>query len=113
MVEEHFSQLSKEISQMTGVNRSLQDVAEGFLRIAVDRMANAVKKISVQRGYDITQYTLNCFVWGRRATCLPSRRCFRYYSRLATSSGWGVVCVWYGACRYFSNARAIGGSAVR
>ncbi len=61
VVEEHFALMSKEISQMTGVNRSLQEVAEGFLRIAVDRMANAVKKISVQRGYDITQYTLNCF----------------------------------------------------
>ena len=61
VVEQLFSQLSKEISQITGVKRSLQEVAEGFLRIAVDCMANAVKKISVQRGYDITQYTLNCF----------------------------------------------------
>ena len=61
VVEQLFSQLSKENSQITGVNRSLQEIAEGFLRIAVDCMANAVKKISVQRGYDITQYTLNCF----------------------------------------------------
>jgi 5-oxoprolinase (ATP-hydrolysing) len=36
-------------------------VAEGFLRIAVENMANAIKKISVQRGYDVTEYTLNCF----------------------------------------------------
>ena len=61
VVEQLFSQLSKENSQITGVNRSQQEIAEGFLRIAVDCMANAVKKISVQRGYDITQYTLNCF----------------------------------------------------
>src|SRR3546814_3465777 len=37
------------------------EVAEGFLRIAVENMANAIKKISVQRGYDVTEYTLNCF----------------------------------------------------
>jgi len=40
---------------------SAEQVAEGFLRIAVENMANAVKKISVQRGYDITQYALTCF----------------------------------------------------
>jgi len=38
-----------------------EDVAEGFLKIAVENMANAIKQISVQRGYDITEYTLNCF----------------------------------------------------
>jgi len=36
-------------------------MAEGFLRIAVENMANAIKKISVQRGYDVTKYTMNCF----------------------------------------------------
>ena len=36
-------------------------VAEGFLRIAIDNMANAIKKISVQRGHDVTGYTLQCF----------------------------------------------------
>ncbi len=41
--------------------RSAEETAEGFLRIAVENMANAVKKISVQRGYDVTRYTLNCF----------------------------------------------------
>jgi 5-oxoprolinase (ATP-hydrolysing) len=38
-----------------------EEVAEGFLRIAVENMANAVKKISVQRGYDVTRYLLNSF----------------------------------------------------
>lgn len=38
-----------------------EEVAEGFLRIAVENMANAIKKISVQRGYDVTEYTLTCF----------------------------------------------------
>src|SRR3546814_5082962 len=41
--------------------QSPEEVAEGFLRIAVENMANAIKKISVQRGYDVTEYTLNCF----------------------------------------------------
>ena len=36
-------------------------VAEGFVTIAVENMANAIKKISVQRGYDVTGYLLNCF----------------------------------------------------
>ncbi|MEM0950457.1 MAG: hydantoinase/oxoprolinase family protein, partial [Pseudomonadota bacterium] len=39
----------------------LEEMAEGFLRIAVDNMANAIKKISVQRGHDVTRYTLQCF----------------------------------------------------
>ena len=37
------------------------EIAEGFLMIAVENMANAIKKISVQRGYDVTEYTLACF----------------------------------------------------
>ena len=41
--------------------QSPEAVAAGFLRIAVENMANAIKKISVQRGYDVTEYTLNCF----------------------------------------------------
>ena len=40
---------------------SAVEVAEGFLRIAVDNMANAIKSISVRRGHDVTGYTLNCF----------------------------------------------------
>ncbi|HET7679185.1 MAG TPA: hydantoinase B/oxoprolinase family protein [Xanthobacteraceae bacterium] len=43
------------------VGRGPEEVADGFLRIAVENMANAIKKISVQRGYDVTRYALNCF----------------------------------------------------
>ena len=42
-------------------DRSAEAVAEGFLTIAVENMANAIKKISVQRGYDVTKYLLNSF----------------------------------------------------
>ncbi len=41
--------------------RSAESVAEGFIAIAVQQMANAIKKISVARGYDVTRYTLQCF----------------------------------------------------
>ena len=41
--------------------RKAEDVAEGFINIAVQQMANAIKKISVARGYDVTRYTLQCF----------------------------------------------------
>ena len=47
------------LAQQTG--RSAEVVAEGFINIAVQQMANAIKKISVARGYDVTRYTLQCF----------------------------------------------------
>ena len=48
-----------ELATQTG--RAPEDVAEGFINIAVQQMANAIKKISVARGYDVTRYTLQCF----------------------------------------------------
>ena len=48
-----------ELAAKTG--RSAEGVAEGFINIAVQQMANAIKKISVARGYDVTRYTLQCF----------------------------------------------------
>ncbi|WP_114966281.1 hydantoinase B/oxoprolinase family protein [Alkalilacustris brevis] len=50
-----------EIAESTGEGRSPEEVAEGFIRIAVENMANAIKKISVQRGHDVTRYLLNSF----------------------------------------------------
>ncbi len=51
--------------------RTEQDIADGFLRIAVENMANAIKTISVARGYDVTQYVLNCFgAAGGQHACL-------------------------------------------
>ena len=50
-----------EIASTVGEGRSPEEVAEGFLKIAVENMANAIKKISVQRGYDVTRYLLNSF----------------------------------------------------
>ena len=56
-----FAALAGEIVRRTGRRPAPVEVAEGFLRIAVDNMANAIKSISVRRGYDVTGYTLNCF----------------------------------------------------
>jgi 5-oxoprolinase (ATP-hydrolysing) len=50
-----------ELAQQVGNGRSPEEVADGFIRIAVENMANAIKKISVERGYDVTEYALNCF----------------------------------------------------
>lgn len=49
------------LADQIGDGRSPEAVAEGFVTIAVENMANAIKKISVQRGYDVTEYLLNCF----------------------------------------------------
>jgi 5-oxoprolinase (ATP-hydrolysing) len=56
-VREGFAALAERI----GDGRTGEEVADGFIRIAVENMANAIKKISVQRGYDVTRYALNCF----------------------------------------------------
>ena len=52
-----FAKMAKDI----GDGRTPEEVADGFIKIAVENMANAIKKISVQRGYDVTRYALNCF----------------------------------------------------
>ncbi len=56
-VRDAFAALAREI----GDGRAPEDAADGFIKIAVENMANAIKKISVQRGYDVTRYALNCF----------------------------------------------------
>ncbi|HEX4505362.1 MAG TPA: hydantoinase B/oxoprolinase family protein [Alphaproteobacteria bacterium] len=61
IVSEKFTVLSDEIKAATGTAMSPAEIAEGFLRIAVENMANAIKKISIQRGYDVTGYALACF----------------------------------------------------
>ncbi|HVW27475.1 MAG TPA: hydantoinase B/oxoprolinase family protein [Polyangiaceae bacterium] len=61
VVRAKFEALAREVSRATRRRFAPEEVAEGFLRIAVANMANAVKFISVQRGYDVTRYTLSCF----------------------------------------------------
>jgi 5-oxoprolinase (ATP-hydrolysing) len=61
VVRSTFAELAGEISRQTGDDRTPEQVAEGFLQIAVANMANAVKKISVQKGHDVTEYVLTTF----------------------------------------------------
>ena len=61
IVREKFAALAGEIEAATGMRQTPEEVAEGFLQIAVANMANAIKFISVQRGHDVTEYTLSCF----------------------------------------------------
>src|SRR6266700_2230246 len=56
-----FAELASGITAATGDSRGPAEVAAGFLEIAVQNMANAIKKISVQRGYDVTRYVLSTF----------------------------------------------------
>ena len=61
VVKEKFAVLAQEIEKATGHAQAPSAVAEGYVRIAVANMANAIKFISVQRGHDVTEYTLACF----------------------------------------------------
>ena len=71
IVVTQFKQLSETINTATGNNSTPEQVASGFMAIAVANMANAIKKISLQRGYDVTQYVLCCFGGaGAQVACL-------------------------------------------
>ncbi|WP_420993916.1 hydantoinase B/oxoprolinase family protein [Cupriavidus sp. 30B13] len=61
VVVSRFAELAQAVSAATGDARSPEQVAEGFIEIAVGNMANAIKQISVQRGHDVTGYTLTTF----------------------------------------------------
>ncbi len=61
IVKQKFIALAEKVTKAIGKHHTALQVAEGFLKIAVENMASAIKKISVQRGYDITEYTLVCF----------------------------------------------------
>ena len=64
-----------DIAKQIGDGRSAEDVAEGFLSIAIEHMAQAVKKISISRGYDVKDYVLTCFGGaGGQHACLVADR---------------------------------------
>jgi 5-oxoprolinase (ATP-hydrolysing) len=56
-----FSRLAERMAEQSGLPISAEQAAAGALQIAVGDMANAVKRISVMRGYDVSGYTLQCF----------------------------------------------------
>jgi 5-oxoprolinase (ATP-hydrolysing) len=60
-VTDAFDALAQRVEQETGKRLLPEEIADGYLRIAVDRMAQAIKQISIQRGHDVTAFTLCCF----------------------------------------------------
>jgi 5-oxoprolinase (ATP-hydrolysing) len=92
-VHDAFKNLSGEVG-----GKSAAEIADGFIKIAVANMANAIKKISVQRGYDVTRYTLNCFGGaGGQHACLVAdalgmtRVLIHPYSSLLSAYGMGLA----------------------
>jgi 5-oxoprolinase (ATP-hydrolysing) len=61
IVHAKFAALADAIAAATGTRRDPRAVAEGFLRIAVANMANAIKQVSIQKGHDATRFALQCF----------------------------------------------------
>jgi len=61
IVRRRFAELAAEVRDATGAERAPEEIAHGCIQIAIDNMANAIKKISIQRGHDIKGYTLCCF----------------------------------------------------
>lgn len=60
-VQAQFNALADTMYEQSGVRSSAEEIAEGFIQIAVSNMANAIKKISIERGYDVSEYTLVSF----------------------------------------------------
>jgi 5-oxoprolinase (ATP-hydrolysing) len=88
----------EELTRTIGDGRTAEQVAEGFVQIAVGNMANAIKHISVQRGHDVTQYTLCCFggAAGQHAClvadALAIRRVFIHpYAGVLSAYGMGLA----------------------
>ncbi len=97
-VVEKFTRMAAEIATATGEWRTPEQVAEGFLAIAVQNMANAIKRISVQRGYDVSAYTLCCFGGaGGQHACLVAdslgiKRVYLHpYSGVLSALGMGLA----------------------
>ncbi|MGR3661862.1 MAG: hydantoinase B/oxoprolinase family protein [Paracoccaceae bacterium] len=99
IVREKFEILAAEIAKASDQPAATPyAMAEGFLHIAVDNMANAIKKISVERGHDVTQYTLQCFGGaGGQHACLVAdalgmRRVFLHpYAGVLSAYGMGLA----------------------
>ena len=75
VVREKFAELAREISDATGKATAAEEIAEGFLTIAVENMAKAIKQISIERGHDVTGYTLVAFggAAGQHASLVADR----------------------------------------
>ena len=98
VVRSGFVSIAEEIMSQTGSSMSPEEVAEGFPKVAIDNMANAIKKISTQKGYDIKEYTLCCFGGaGAQHACLVadtlgmSRILIHPYAGVLSAYGMGLA----------------------
>ncbi len=91
------------------IGRTAEDVADGFIRIAVENMANAIKRISVAKGYDARDYALNCFGGaGGQHACLVADALGM--STHLHSSVFGIAFgLWHEAARALRSVRQHGG----
>ena len=94
IVKARFAELAKSID----ARKSVEEIADGFVAIAVENMAQAIKKLSVQRGYDVTEYTLACFGGAgaqtacRVADALGMSRIFVHrYASILSAYGMGLA----------------------
>ena len=97
-VRHDFNNLAQKIILVSKSHKSAEEIADGFIKIAVENMANAIKKISVQRGYDVTRYALNCFGGaGGQHACLVAdalgmtRVLIHPFSSLLSAYGMGLA----------------------
>ena len=97
-VRHDFNNLAQKVSMGQAGEKSAEEIADGFIKIAVENMANAIKKISVQRGYDVTRYALNCFGGaGGQHACLVAdalgmtRVLIHPFSSLLSAYGMGLA----------------------
>jgi 5-oxoprolinase (ATP-hydrolysing) len=97
-VRHDFNNLAQKVTLMGRKHMSGEAIADGFIKIAVENMANAIKKISVQRGYDVTRYALNCFGGaGGQHACLVAdalgmtRVLIHPFSSLLSAYGMGLA----------------------
>jgi 5-oxoprolinase (ATP-hydrolysing) len=97
-VRHAFNNLAQKVSIKQNRDATAEEIADGFIKIAVENMANAIKKISVQRGYDVTRYALNCFGGaGGQHACLVAdalgmtRVLIHPFSSLLSAYGMGLA----------------------
>lgn len=95
VVREKFSHLAAKVTGAIGKTKTAEQIAEGFVEIAVRNMANAISRISIERGYDITEYALNTFGGaGGQHACLVAdhlgMKCILLHPLAGVLSAYGI-----------------------
>jgi 5-oxoprolinase (ATP-hydrolysing) len=96
VVAEKFSELAALVEQETGMPQTQAALAEGFIRIAVANMANAIRHVSLRQGQDPQDFVLNCFggAAGQHACLLAEElgmRCVLVHPLAGLLSAYGMA----------------------